>query len=63
LDQPDQDPADDSSTVGFTPSEVPAGGPARRAPAFPSIYLGIGAALGAAIVAYLVRRRLTNHGT
>jgi len=34
------------------------GGGTRHAPAFPSLYLGIGAALGAKIVAYAVRRRL-----
>ena len=34
------------------------GGGAHSAPVFPSIYIGIGAALGAGIVAYIVRRRL-----
>jgi len=62
LDQPDLDPADDSSTAGFTPTGAPAGGGARQAPVFPSLYLGIGAALGAAIVAYVVRRKLTDRG-
>ena len=35
------------------------GGAATSAPVFPSIYVGIGAALGAGIVAYAARRRLT----
>jgi len=34
------------------------GGGGHSAPVFPSIYIGIGAALGAGIVAYAVRRRL-----
>ena len=34
------------------------GGSTSHAPAFPSMYIGIGAALGAGILAYLVRRRL-----
>lgn len=39
-------------------------GGAHSAPVFPSIYIGIGAALGAGIVAYMVRRRLISqkHG-
>jgi hypothetical protein len=36
------------------------GGSGRSAPVFPSIYVGIGAALGAGIVAYAVRRRFTS---
>ncbi len=34
--------------------------PPEPAPAFPSIYAGITVALGAGVVAYLIRRRLTN---
>ena len=34
------------------------GGATSAAPAFPSIYVGIGAALGAGILAYFVRRRM-----
>ncbi len=33
---------------------------ARRAPAYPSVYVGIGAALGAGILAYFVRRRMAH---
>jgi len=40
----------------------PSGG-AHSAPVFPSIYIGIGAALGAGIVAYALRRRLAAHRT
>jgi hypothetical protein len=36
------------------------GGSGRSAPVFPSIYVGIGAALGAGIVAYAVRRRFAS---
>jgi hypothetical protein len=36
-------------------------GGSRGVPVFPSIYVGIVAALGAGILAYLVRRRLTAH--
>jgi uncharacterized repeat protein (TIGR01451 family) len=57
-DQPDLDPAGDTSTAGFTPREAPAWSAPRGVPPFPSIYAGIGAAIGAGILAYFVRRRL-----
>jgi hypothetical protein len=38
----------------------PTGGGTRSAPAFPSIYIGIGTAMGAGILAYLLRRRLAH---
>jgi hypothetical protein len=42
------------------PPSGPSGG--GGVPVFPSVYIGIGAALGAAIVAYFVRRRLVRQG-
>jgi uncharacterized repeat protein (TIGR01451 family) len=53
----DPDPTDDSSTAQFSPLEVPVA-PTRGVPVFPSVYVGIGAALGAGIIAYFVRRSL-----
>ena len=38
----------------------PTSGGGQSAPVFPSIYIGIAAALGAGIVAYFVRRRLAS---
>jgi hypothetical protein len=38
----------------------PSGGGGRSAPVYPSIYIGIGAAFGAGIVAYLLGRRLAS---
>jgi hypothetical protein len=35
-------------------------GDAAGVPVFPSVYIGIGAALGAGIVAYLIRKRLVH---
>ncbi len=43
---------------GLGDPPTPSGGGAHSAPVFPNIYVGIGAALGAGIVAYFVRRRL-----
>jgi uncharacterized repeat protein (TIGR01451 family) len=58
--QPDPNPADDSSTVQFYPRQAPVypPGSGRGVPAFPNIYVGIGAALGVGILAFLVRRRM-----
>jgi len=57
---PDPNPADDSSTVWFSPRQAPVypPGSGRGVPALPNIYVGIGAGLGAGILAYLVRRRM-----
>lgn len=46
----------DPGGLGDPPS--PSGGSAHSAPVFPSIYVGLGAALGAGIAAYAVRKRL-----
>lgn len=50
----------DQGGPGWPPPPTGGGG-ATSAPAFPSIYIGIGAALGAGILAYGVRRRLATH--
>lgn len=58
--EPDANPADDSSTVQFFPRQAPVypPGSGRGVPVFPNIYIGIGAALGAGIVAFFARRRI-----
>ena len=50
----------DQGGPGWPGPYGPGGGGASSAPAFPSIYVGIGAALGAGIMAYFVRRRLAH---
>ena len=50
----------DQGGPGWPP--IPSGG-GHSAPVFPNIYVGIGAALGAGIVAYALRRRLAAHRT
>ena len=37
----------------------PSGGATGSVPVFPNVYIGIGAAVGATLFAYFVRRRLT----
>jgi uncharacterized repeat protein (TIGR01451 family) len=56
---PDPNPADDSSAVQFSPRQVPI--PGRGVPPFPSMYAGIGVALGAGALAYFVRRRILSN--
>jgi len=46
------------SGQGFGGGGTPAGGGGGGVPVFPSLYIGIGAALGAGILAYFVSRRL-----
>lgn len=48
----------DTTLSWWAIGDPPEPGGAHSAPVFPSIYIGIGAALGAGIVAYFVRRRL-----
>jgi hypothetical protein len=47
----------DQGGPGYPPGN--SGGDPTSLPVFPNVYIGIGAALGAGIVAYLLRRRLT----
>jgi uncharacterized repeat protein (TIGR01451 family) len=58
--QTDPHPGDNSDTAELFPIEAPVYPPAPAAPAaaFPSIYVGIGAALGAGALAYFVRKRV-----
>jgi hypothetical protein len=51
----------DQGGPGWPP--IPSGGGAHNAPVFPSIYVGIAAALGAGVLAYALRRRLAAHRT
>jgi len=62
VDQPDLDPGDNSDSTELfatnAPVFPPSPGPARGVPVFPNIGVGIFAALGGGILAYLVRRRM-----
>jgi len=61
-DQTDPDLGDNSDTVELfatnAPVFPPPSGSPRGVPVFPNIYVGISAALGAGVLAYLVRRRM-----
>jgi hypothetical protein len=50
----------DQGGPGWPGPSGPSGGGTRHAPAFPDVYIGIGAALGAGILAYFARRRLAH---
>ncbi len=60
LDQTDPDLEDNSDTAELLATQAPVypPGPARGVPAFPGMFIGIGAALGAGALAYFVRRRI-----
>ena len=45
-------------TYEYDEQEEPDGGAATGVPVFPTMYIGIAAALGAGVLAYLIRRRL-----
>jgi hypothetical protein len=50
----------DQGGPGWPPGPGGGGGGTTSAPVFPNVYIGIGAALGAGILAYLARRRLAH---
>ena len=64
VDQTDPDLGDNSAAAEFFPIEAPVypPGPTRGVPALPGIYIGIGAAIGAGVLAYLIRRRILANG-
>jgi hypothetical protein len=48
------------SGQGFGGGGTPAGGGGGGAPVFPSVYIGIAAAMGAGIMAYFIHRRMAS---